>query len=84
MACLMERKRDVSPSSSTQVRAVIGPTPGTVLKRLSRSVSKGSRSSDFRSALSIWIERSMCSRHSFSSGRTLSLISSLVDISRLK
>src|ERR1017187_7289847 len=44
MAFLIDWKRGTSPISRTQVSAVIGPTPGTVLKRVSRSASSGSRS----------------------------------------
>jgi nucleoside-diphosphate-sugar epimerase len=77
-------EQEALASSSAQVRAVIGPTPGTVLKRLTRSVSNGSRCNDRSSALSTWIERSMCSRQSFSGGRILSSIPPLVDRSRLK
>src|SRR2546425_8780083 len=43
MASRIEGKRETSPISSAQVSAVIGPTPGTVLRRLIRSASKGSR-----------------------------------------
>src|SRR2546428_3512533 len=39
-------------SSSAQVSAVIGPTPGTVLRRLIRSASKGSRCRELTRAYS--------------------------------
>jgi hypothetical protein len=39
----MEPKRATSPISSAQVSAVMGPTPGTVLRRLIRSANRGSR-----------------------------------------
>ena len=78
MACLMDRKREVSPTSSAQVSAVIGPTPGMVLSRLSLSASSGSWSSDRSRVVSSLIDRSMCSRQSLSSGRMLSATSSLV------
>ena len=77
-------KRKMSPTSRAQVRAVIEPTPGTALRRRSRSASSGSRSSEVSRAVFILIERSMCSQHSLSSERMLSLTSSLVDISSAK
>jgi hypothetical protein len=51
MACLIDRKRDVSPTARAQVSAVIGPTPGMVLNRLSLSLSSGTRSSDRKSCI---------------------------------
>jgi len=43
----------MSPISRAQVSAVIGPAPGTVLSRLIRSFSSGSRSSELTSAYSV-------------------------------
>jgi len=77
IACLVERKGDTSPISRTQVRAVSGPTPGIVRSRSNRPDSSGSRSNALNSVASKRIERSICSRHSFKSGRMLSLTSSL-------
>jgi hypothetical protein len=74
----MVLKREVSPTSRAQVSAVMGPTPGMVLNRLSLSASSGSRSSDRSRVVSSLIDRSICSRQSLSSGRILSLTSSLV------
>src|SRR5437879_13570817 len=54
MACLIVRKREASPISSAHVRAVIGPTPGMVLSRLSLSASKRSRSRELIRAYSIF------------------------------
>src|SRR5437867_8414598 len=52
MASRIEGKRETSPISSAQVSAVIGPTPGTVLRRLIRSASKGSRCRELTRAYS--------------------------------
>src|SRR3954452_22977121 len=40
MACFTEWKHETSPISSAHVSAVIGPTPGTVLRFSSRSFDK--------------------------------------------
>src|SRR6266849_1126856 len=61
MACRIEGKRETSPISSAQVNAVIGPTPGTVLRRLIRSASKGSRCSELTRAYSVFCSRTMLS-----------------------
>src|SRR5258708_27588742 len=51
MACLTDWKRETSPISRAQVSAVIGPTPGIVLNRSSRSPSSGSRSSELNQGI---------------------------------
>src|SRR5713226_8974350 len=71
MACRIDRKRDTSPISSAQVSAVMGPTPGTVLRRLILSHSKGSRCRELTRAYSIFCSRTMVSRLSLSKGRIL-------------
>src|ERR1700682_6407691 len=76
MACRIDRKRETSPSSSAQVSAVIGPTPGTVLSRLILSASQGSRSRELTRPYSVFCNRTMVSRLSFNKGRILSWTSS--------
>src|SRR5438876_3036036 len=78
MASRIEGKRETSPISSAQVSAVIGPTPGTVLRRLIRSASKGSRCRELTRAYSVFCSRTMLSRLTRSRGRILSFTSSLV------
>ena len=81
----MVRKREVSPTSRAQVRAVIGTNAGN-----SPQASKpiGQQWIPFervqQSRVHPDADRSMCSRQSLSSGRMLSLTSSLVDISSAK
>jgi hypothetical protein len=60
------------------VSAVIGPTPGTVLRFFSRSRSSGSRSRELIKAYSVLCSRTMVSRLSFSNGRMLSSTSWLL------
>ena len=71
MACRIDRKREISPISSAQVSAVMGPTPGTVLSRLILSASKGSRCSELTRAYSVFCSRTTVSRLSFGRGTGL-------------
>jgi hypothetical protein len=80
----IEGNRETSPISSAQVRAVIGPTPGTVLSRLIRSASRGSRCSELTRAYSVFCNRTMVSRLTRSNGRMLSCTSSLAESSSRK
>src|SRR6266852_4252027 len=75
MAFLIEEKRCTSPTSSTQVNAVIGPTAGMVINRSTRSISNESRSSDRTSALSVLCRRTTVSRHNRSSEHSPSSMS---------
>src|SRR5713101_7592724 len=59
MASRIEGNRESSPISSAQVSAVIGPTPGTVLRRLIRLASKGSRWRELTKAYSVFCNRTM-------------------------
>src|SRR5439155_17796772 len=79
MASRIEGKRETSPISSAQVSAVIGPTPGTVLRRLIRSASKGSRCRELTRAYSVFCSRTMLSRLTRSRGRILSFTSALLE-----
>jgi hypothetical protein len=71
IACLMVRKRETSPISSAHVSAVIGPTPGIVLSRLILSAKTGSRCNELTREYSVFWQRSIVSRLSFSNGRML-------------
>src|SRR5205823_10816415 len=84
MASRIEGKRETSPISSAQVSAVIGPTPGTVLRRLIRSASKGSRCRELTRAYSVFCSRTMLSRLTRSRGRILSFTSALLESSSRK
>src|SRR6266566_10007404 len=84
MASRIEGKRETSPISSAQVSAVIGPTPGTVLRRLIRSASKGSRCRELTRAYSVFCSRTMLSRLTRSRGRLLSFTSALLESSSRK
>src|SRR5256886_14088032 len=79
-----DRGETTSPISSAQVSAVIGPTPGTVLRRLIRSASKGSRCRELTRAYSVFCSRTMLSRLTRSRGRILSFTSALLESSSRK
>src|SRR5216684_2664179 len=73
MAFLIDEKRFTSPTSSTQVNAVIGPTAGMVISRCTRSANSESRWSDRSRADSVFCRRTRVSRYSRSSGLSPSL-----------
>jgi hypothetical protein len=60
---LIDEKRRTSPTSSTQVSAVTGPTAGMVMSRSTRPTRSGSRPSDRSKALSVFPRRTALSRH---------------------
>src|SRR5215472_11450900 len=76
--------RDTSPISSAQVSAVMGPTPGTVLRRWILSARSGSRLREFTRAYSVFWHRTIVSRLSRSNGRIFSWISGLLASSSRK
>jgi hypothetical protein len=70
---LLDRpKRVTSPISSAHVKAVIGPTPGTVRSCLILSANRGSRWRELTRAYSVFCNRTIVSLLSRSSGRMLS------------
>src|SRR5215467_12384454 len=75
MAFLIDEKRFTSSTSSTQVKAVIGPTAGMVMSRSRRSANSESRWSDRTRADSVFCRRTSVSRQSRSSGRRPSGVS---------
>jgi hypothetical protein len=81
MACLIDRKRDTSPISSAQVSAVMGPTPGTILRSLILSPATSRCRAD-QSKLAF--APNDASRLTPSKGRMLSLMSSFVESSSRK
>src|SRR5690349_3541649 len=83
MACLIELNRDTSSISSAHVRAVIGPTPGTVLRLFNLSRNSGSRSRELTKAYSVFCSRTIVSRLSFNNGRMLSSTSPLLSNQQL-